>query len=399
MGFLASFGWSANVLWVLASTVLLGMAAGVVGSFAFWKRHSLLGDALAHAALPGVVLGFLAAGGKHMPLMLLGAGVSALTGALFTQWIRSSTRIKEDAAMGIMLSVYFGFGIMLLTIASRSAGGGQSGLDSFIFGQAAAMMRQDVTVMAALAAAVLLVVLAAFKEWKLFLFDPAFGRGLGLPLGWMNGLYLALLVLVIVIGIQAVGVILIAALLIMPGVSARYWTHSFGTSLVLAALIGGGAGAAGTLVSTLGKGWPTGPFIVLAAGAAFAVSMLAGTKGGIVAQAVRERAARPRASAGFRFRGLPAGLAGSGIAAGTAGFGASGSVADAGGPDRSGHPGGADDIGRPRPPSDADVFGPSGRAAGAAGFGTPGQPAAASGKAAAGDEKAGLQAPERGNAG
>src|SRR5690606_3409068 len=215
----------------------------------------------------------------------------------------------------------------------------------------------------------------------------------------MNGLYLALLVLVIVIGIQAVGVILIAALLIIPGVSARYWTHSFGTSLVLATLIGGGAGAAGTLVSTLGKGWPTGPFIVLAAGAAFAVSMLAGTKGGIVAQAVRERAARPRASAGFRFRGLPAGLAGSGIAAGTAGFGASGSVADAGGPGRCGPPGGADDIGPPRPPSDADVFGPSGRAAGAAGFGTPGQPAAASGKAAAGDEKAGLQAPERGNAG
>jgi len=299
--------WSANVVWVLASTAMLGMAAGVVGSFAFWKRHSLLSDALAHAALPGVVTGFLAAGGKHMPLMLLGAGLSALTGALFTQWIRSSTRIKEDAAMGIILSVYFGFGIMLLTIASRTAGGGQSGLDGFIFGQAAAMVRQDVAVTAALAAAVLLVVLLAFKEWKLFLFDPAFGRGLGLPAGWMNGIYLALLVLVIVIGIQAVGVILIAALLIMPGVSARYWTHAFGTSLILAALFGGGAGAVGTLVSTLGRGWPTGPFIVLAAGGVFFVSLLFGPKGGIVVQAVRQRMDGTRSSGAAGAMREPAG--------------------------------------------------------------------------------------------
>lgn len=281
-------GLSANAQWVLASTAILGMAAGVIGSFAFWKRQSLLSDALAHAALPGVVIGFLLAGSKHLPVMLLGAGLSALTGALFTQWIRSSTRIKEDAAMGIVLSVYFGFGIMLLTIANRTSGGGQSGLDNFIFGQAAAMVRQDVTIMAILAAGVLLAVLLAFKEWKLFLFDPAFAKGLGLPLKGMNAVYLALLVLVIVIGIQAVGVILIAALLIIPGVSARYWTHSFGRSLLLSALFGGGAGAAGTIVSTMGNGWPTGPFIVIAAGSLFLVSLLFGAKKGVVVTAVTQ---------------------------------------------------------------------------------------------------------------
>lgn len=280
-------GLSANAQWVLLSTLMLGMAAGVIGSFAFWKRQSLLSDALAHAALPGVVIGFLLAGGKHMPTMLLGAGLSALTGALFTQWIRSSTRIKEDTAMGIILSVYFGFGIMLLTIASRTAGGGQSGLDNFIFGQAAAMVREDVKVMAILAAAVLLLVVAGFKEWKLFLFDPAFARGLGLSLRLMNGAYLSLLVLVIVIGIQAVGVILIAALLIIPGVSAQYWTHSFRMSLVLAALFGGGAGAAGTLMSTWGNGWPTGPFIVIAAAVLFVISLLFGARKGVLVLAAQ----------------------------------------------------------------------------------------------------------------
>lgn len=280
-------GLSANTQWVLMSTLTLGMAAGVIGSFAFWKRQSLLSDALAHAALPGVVIGFLFAGGKHMPAMLLGAGLSALTGVWFTQWIRSSTRIKEDTAMGIILSVYFGFGIMLLTIASRTAGGGQSGLDNFIFGQAAAMVRDDVKVMAILAAAVLLIVIAGYKEWKLFLFDPAFAQGLGLPLRFMNGAYLALLVLVIVVGIQAVGVILIAALLIIPGVSAQYWTHSFRTSLLLSALFGGGAGVAGTLVSTWGNGWPTGPFIVIAAAVLFFFSLLFGARKGVLVLAVQ----------------------------------------------------------------------------------------------------------------
>lgn len=296
-------GLSANAQWVLMSTMALGMAAGVIGSFAFWKRQSLLSDALAHAALPGVVIGFLLAGGKHMPAMLLGAGLSALTGAWFTQWIRSSTRIKEDTAMGIILSVYFGFGIMLLTIASRTAGGGQSGLDNFIFGQAAAMVREDVKVMAILAAAVLLVVMAGYKEWKLFLFDPAFARGLGLPLRFMNGAYLALLVLVIVVGIQAVGVILIAALLIIPGVSAQYWTHSFRTSLLLAALFGGCAGVAGTLASTWGNGWPTGPFIVIAAAALFFFSLLFGARKGVLVLALQRwmrrqaRSWRPDAAA------------------------------------------------------------------------------------------------------
>lgn len=285
--------FSANAQWVLFSTLILGMASGMIGCLAYWKRQSLMSDALSHAALPGVVIAFALTGSKQLPALIVGAAVSALLGALMIQWIRSSSRIKEDTAMGMILSVFFGLGIMLLTIVNRSAGGNQSGLDSFIFGQAASMVRKDVYIMLALAALVILVVFIGFKEWKLFLFDADFARGLGLSGRLMNAIYLA--VLVIVIGIQAVGVILMAALLIIPSVSARYWTQSFKWMVVLSALFGGGAGMVGTLASTLGKGWPTGPFIVVASSVLFCVSLVFGAQKGLLIQALQLRMQRKQA--------------------------------------------------------------------------------------------------------
>ena len=246
--------------WVLGSTILLGMAAGMIGCLAYWKRQSLMSDSLSHAALPGIVIAFMLLGQKHLLILIFGAAVSALIGALLIQWVTSASRIKEDTAMGIVLSVFFGLGTMLLTIVNRTASGNQSGLDTFIFGQAATMVRSDVHMMSILAAVVILVVIVLYKEWKLFLFDPSFAKGLGMSLRTMNILYTFVLVLTIVMGIQAVGVILMAALLIIPAVSARYWTHSFSRMIILSALFGGGSGAIGTILSALGSGWPTGPF-------------------------------------------------------------------------------------------------------------------------------------------
>jgi len=287
-------GLSHNALWVLASMLMLGTAAGLAGCFAYWKRQSLMSDALAHAALPGVVIGFAILGFKSLPVMLLGAAASALLGAWAVTAIRAHSRVKEDTAMGIILSVFFGLGIMLLTMVNRMPGGGQSGLNGFIFGQAAAMVRQDMRTMTAVAAVVLLVVLISFKEWKLYLFDPAFARGIGLSGRLMEAAYLTLLVVIIVIGIQAVGVILMAALLIIPAVSARYWTNAFGTMLALSALFGGGAGVAGTYVSTLGDGWPTGPFIVIAAAGIFLLSLVFGRRKGLFVKAMQRREQKRR---------------------------------------------------------------------------------------------------------
>lgn len=213
--------------------------------------------------------------------MIIGAAITALLGAFLIQWIRSSSRVKEDAAMGIVLSVFFGLGIMLLSFANRMPGGNQSGLDSFIFGQAASMVSRDVWTMMMVAIIVLFLTVILFKEWKIFLFDPSFAKGLGISITGMNALYMAILVLVIVVGIQAVGVILMAALLIIPSVSARYWTESFKVMVILSALFGGASGMIGTFLSTIGKGWPTGPFIVVTAAAIFFISLFLGSKKGL----------------------------------------------------------------------------------------------------------------------
>ncbi|WYP26214.1 iron chelate uptake ABC transporter family permease subunit [Alkalihalobacillus sp. FSL W8-0930] len=283
---------SSNFQWVLLSTTLLGIAAGMFGTLAYWRKQSLMSDALSHAALPGVVIAFMIMNEKNLPFLILGAGISALLGAFFIQAIKTSTRIKEDTAMGMILSVFFGGGIMLLTIANRSGGGNQSGLDSFIFGQAATMVQSDVYMMAGLAGLVILIIIVAFKEWKLFLFDPDFAKGLGYSLKGLNAVYLAVLVVTIVIGIQAVGVILMAALLIIPAVSARYWTHSFKTMMGLSAAFGGISGALGTFISAQGAGWPTGPFIVLAASCLFLVSLVIGKEKGLLIEWLEYRSLR-----------------------------------------------------------------------------------------------------------
>ena len=272
---------SSNTQWGLFSTLILGLAAGTVGCLSYWKRQSLMSDALAHAALPGVVLAFLLFKEKHLVILISGAAISALIGAFFIGWIRSSTRIKEDAAMGMILSIFYGFGIMLLTVANRTVGN-NSGLSGFILGQSASMVLSDVWTMLILAILVIAIVFIGFKEWKIYLFDASFAKGLGLSLKGMNILYTTILVTTIVIGIQAVGVILIAALLIIPSVSARYWTHSFKKMIIISALFGGLSGAFGTILSAYGKGWPTGPFIVIIASSLFVISLFFGKEKGIL---------------------------------------------------------------------------------------------------------------------
>ncbi|MET3682887.1 manganese/zinc/iron transport system permease protein [Alkalibacillus flavidus] len=271
-----------NTQWVLFSTMILGIAAGAIGCIAYWKKQSLMSDSLAHASLPGIVIAFLLLGEKNFLVLTIGAAISALIGAVFIQWVISTTRITEDTMMGIVLSVFYGLGIMLLTIANRVGGGEQSGLDTFIVGQAAAMVYTDVITMLSLAIAVILIIVVGFKEWKIYLFDPQFARGEGLSLTFMNGLYTLALVTTIVIGIQAVGVILIAALLIIPPVSARYWTQYFKMMLLLSGLFGGLAGVIGTLISTFGSGLPTGPFIVVIATTLFVISLIFGKEKGIL---------------------------------------------------------------------------------------------------------------------
>jgi manganese/zinc/iron transport system permease protein len=276
-----------NTQWVLLSTLLLGLASGVLGSFALLRKQSLIGDAVAHAALPGICFAFIFIGEKNFFALLTGAAATGLLAAYTIQLIANTTRIKEDTAICLVLSVFFGLGIVLLTKVAQMPAGNQSGLDDFIFGQAASLVGRDVQLMGLTAAALIIITSLLFKEFKVSTFDPQFARGIGLPVGFLNFMFVSLLVITVVIGIQAVGVILMAAMLITPAISARYWTDSLRSMVFISGVIGGLSGAAGTLISTLGKGLSTGPFIVLTATAIFIVSLLFSPNKGLISVILR----------------------------------------------------------------------------------------------------------------
>jgi manganese/zinc/iron transport system permease protein len=274
---------------VLVGATLLGGLGGMLGSFALLRRQSLLGDALAHAALPGVCLAYLATGAKTPLPLFAGALAAGLLGALLILAIVRWSRIKEDSAIGIILSVFFGVGIVLLTYIQKLPAGNQSGLDKYLFGQAATLVVEDLQVMAVLGAVVLAVVLALFKEFKLLAFDPGFGASLGFPVRRLEVLMTLLLVVVVVVGLQTVGVVLIVATLITPAAAARQWTDRLGPMVALSAGIGAAAGVAGSLASATVPRLPTGPVIVLVSSSVLILSLLFAPGRGLLWGLLRER--------------------------------------------------------------------------------------------------------------
>lgn len=276
-----------NFQWVLSGSILLGISGGVIGSFALLRKRSLIGDVLAHAALPGICLAFLITGSKDLLGLIIGAALTGFLGTRCVDWITRYSRIKEDTAQAMVLSVFFGFGVVLLTAIQNTGAGNQAGLNDFLFGQSAAMTGRDVRVMATVAVMLLIGVALFYKEFKLICFDPGFAEGVGLPRRIIDAILMALIVMTVVIGLQAVGVVLMAALLITPGVAARYWTDRLPIMILLAGLFGAGSGALGTVASALGPRLATGPLIVLSATAFFVISLLAAPKYGLIAQLIR----------------------------------------------------------------------------------------------------------------
>jgi manganese/zinc/iron transport system permease protein len=279
---------------VLIGATLLGGLGGMLGSFALLRRQSLLGDALAHAALPGVCLGYIVTRSKAPLPLFLGALMAGLLGSLLILAVVRWSRVKEDSAIGIILSVFFGAGIVLLTWIQKLPDGNQSGLDKYLFGQAATLVKEDIEVMGVLGAIVLAGVLLFYKELKLLTFDRAFGASLGLPMKRLEILLTLLLVVVVVVGLQTVGVVLIVAALITPAAAARQWTDRLGTMVLLAAAIGAASGVAGSLASAYVPRLPTGPVIVLVSSGILIVSLLFAPQRGILWGLLRERGVAER---------------------------------------------------------------------------------------------------------
>ena len=272
----------------------LGIVAGALGAFAVLRRQSLLGDAISHAALPGVVLAFILTGTKAPLGLLLGAAFAGWAATLAIMAIARMSRIKYDAALGIVLSVFFGVGLLLLTDVQKQPDATQAGLDRFLFGQAAALLQSDLLTMAILGGIALALMLLAWKELKLLAFDPDFGSSLGFPMRALDVLLTGLLVVAIVIGLQTVGVVLMAAMVIAPAAAARQWTDRLGGVAGLAALFGAAAGVSGALLSAETERLPTGPTIVICATVIVVVSLLFAPRRGIVWREVRGRRDRRR---------------------------------------------------------------------------------------------------------
>jgi manganese/zinc/iron transport system permease protein len=267
---------------VAAGAGVLGATSGALGSFAVLRRQSMLGDAVSHAALPGIALAFLLTGSKIPLVIMAGAAVAGWLATVAVRVVTTRSRVPFDSALGMTLAVFFGFGLVLLTYIQRQPTAAQAGLESYLFGQAAALLRRDVATMVTLGIFALAVLALLWKQFKLLSFDAGFGASLGLPMRRFDALLTALLVVAIVIGLQTVGVVLMSAMIVAPGASARQWTRRLGPMVVLAAAIGTACGVAGAVASSLVPRLPTGPTIVLLLSAVVTASLLLAPERGLV---------------------------------------------------------------------------------------------------------------------
>ncbi len=267
---------------VALGTAMLGALCGIFGSFATLRKQSLLGDGISHAALPGVVTAFLITSNKETYILLLGALTTGLLAIACIISITKISRIKFDTALAIVMAVFFGIGITLLTVSRKVSGANQAGLDRFIYGQASTILRKDVYLILAFGIVLIFLLFIFWKELIVFSFDKQFAHSIGLKTNLLNTLLSFLIVLTIVLGLQTVGVILMSAMLVAPAVAARQWVNSTFEMVILAAIFGAVTSSAGTFISSIYSNLPTGPIIVLCACSLAIFSVLFAPKRGII---------------------------------------------------------------------------------------------------------------------
>ncbi len=274
---------------ITIGTVVLGAICGILGSFAVLRKQSLLGDAISHAALPGIVLAFLWTGTKNPLVILAGALISGIIGSFWIRGIVKRTHLKSDTALGLILSLFFGFGMLLLTYVQKMPNANQAGLDKYLFGQAATLLKSDVYLLVIVLGLSLLVLFAFWKELKVMLFDTDFTKTLGFNIRFLDILITSFIVVAIVLGLQTVGVVLMSAMLLAPAAAARQWTDKLYIMVILAAIFGGLSGFIGTGISASSHNLSTGPIIVLVASFFVLVSFVFSPTRGILFKEIRKQ--------------------------------------------------------------------------------------------------------------
>jgi manganese/zinc/iron transport system permease protein len=305
----ASVLFEYNTRVVVTGTALLGLASGMIGVFLLLRKRALVGDAISHATLPGVAGVFLIAtvmgfNAKSLPILLAGAAVSGIIAALVIVMLRAGTMLKEDAVLGIILSVFFGIGTALLRIIQQLPTGSAAGLEAFIYGKTATMIAEDAYLIGGAALIVCGLTLALSKELKLLCFDTTFGQSQGWPMTLLDLVLMGAVVTVVIVGLQAVGLILMIALLVIPAAAARFWTHRLYKMLIISSLFGAVSSIVGSLASAYFPKLPSGPAIVIAAASLFLFSLLFGSIGGVLGQLVRRRLHRREINHQHVLRGI-----------------------------------------------------------------------------------------------
>lgn len=283
-----------NAALVAIGAALLGFAAGSSGTFLFLRKRALVSDAVAHATLPGVGIAFivmvsLGGDGRSLIGLLLGSAITAWIGLLLIEWIARHTRLAEDAAIGAVLGVFFGVGIVLLTIIQSMSAGRQAGLEGFLLGSTAGMLFQDAVVIAVGGSLAVLATWLLRRPMTLVAFDSEYAAAMGYDVRRIDLLMMGLVMAVTVIGLKLVGLILIVAMLIIPAVTARFWTERSNRVIWIAGAVGGVSGYLGAVLSASAPALPTGPIIVLVAAGIFVFSLLFAPVRGVLAAIIRHR--------------------------------------------------------------------------------------------------------------
>ncbi|MBD5780141.1 metal ABC transporter permease [Pelagicoccus sp. NFK12] len=278
----------------LLGSVFLGISCGLLGSFIVVRKLSLFGDTLSHAVLPGVAVGYLVAGEKDPFAIFVGATVAGVLGTVMVNLVKKTTHIKEDSSLGMVLAGFYGVGIVLMNRIQKLPTGTQSGVDKFLFGQAAALSATEVWMIGGVAVAAVVMVLLFYRQFLVGSFDLGFARSLGLPAGVFNFLLMMLLAFTVVVSLQAVGAVLVSAMLVIPAASAYLLTDRMNRMLILASVFGVLSGVLGAFFSFLGNSLPTGPLMVLAASTVFTLSFLFSPKHGLVSRWRKRRSGQKR---------------------------------------------------------------------------------------------------------
>jgi manganese/zinc/iron transport system permease protein len=266
----------------------------MIGTFALLRKRALIGDAIAHSLLPGLCLGFILSGEKNLSFLLVGAFISGWLSTYAVDLIVNKSKVKQDAAIGIVLSTFFAVGVVLLTYIQNNAAGQQAGLDHFLFGQAAAITKNEILIFGLIFFVVVITIVVFYRSFVAVTFNKDFAHSIGLPVRFIEFLITSLTVMAIASGIQAMGVILMSALVVAPGVAGRFWSHNLKKIIFLAITFSVLSGIAGAYISYSSSGMPTGPWVVVIMSLIVGVSILLAPNSGILSRYNRGRQNRSK---------------------------------------------------------------------------------------------------------